>query len=31
MSGVVDKKVYGREDGKFFDIIVREYGVERVR
>lgn len=31
LSGVVDKKVYGREDGKFFDIIVREYGVERVR
>lgn len=31
LSGAVDKKAYGREDGKLLDIIVREYGVERAR
>ena len=31
MSGAIDKKAYGREDGKILDIIVREYGVERAR
>ncbi len=31
LSGVVDKKAYGREDGKLLDLIVREYGVERAR
>jgi len=31
LSGAIDKKAYGREDGKLLDIIVREYGVERAR
>ncbi len=31
LSGVIDKKAYGREDGKLLDIIVREYGVEKAR
>ncbi len=31
LSGAIDKKAYGREDGKILDIIVREYGVERAR
>ncbi|MEO2151203.1 MAG: DNA-directed RNA polymerase subunit A', partial [Thermococcus sp.] len=31
LSGAIDKKAYGREDGKLLDLIVREYGVERAR
>ncbi|WP_297488141.1 DNA-directed RNA polymerase subunit A', partial [Thermococcus sp.] len=31
LSGAIDKKAYGREDGKLLDIIVREYGAERAR
>ena len=31
LSGAIDKKAYGREDGKILDLIVREYGVERAR
>ncbi|MFA4645874.1 DNA-directed RNA polymerase subunit A' [Pyrococcus kukulkanii] len=31
LSGAIDKKAYGREDGIILDIIVREYGVERAR
>ncbi|ASJ10100.1 DNA-directed RNA polymerase subunit A' [Thermococcus sp. P6] len=31
LSGAIDKKAYGREDGKILDIIAREYGVERAR
>ncbi|WP_010477045.1 DNA-directed RNA polymerase subunit A' [Thermococcus zilligii] len=31
LSGAIDKTVYGREDGKLLDVIVREYGVERAR
>lgn len=31
LSGAIDKKAYGREDGELLDIIVREYGVERAR
>jgi len=31
LSGAIDKKAYGREDGIILDLIVREYGVERAR
>jgi len=31
LSGAIDKKAYGREDGKLLDIIIREYGTERAR
>ncbi|ANF22996.1 DNA-directed RNA polymerase subunit A' [Thermococcus piezophilus] len=31
LSGAIDKKAYGREDGRILDIIVREYGVDRAR
>ncbi|RLF78729.1 DNA-directed RNA polymerase subunit A' [Palaeococcus sp. (in: euryarchaeotes)] len=29
LSGVIDKKAYGREDGRLLDLIVKEYGTER--
>ncbi len=31
LSGAIDKKAYGREDGRILDLIVREYGAERAR
>ncbi|AFK23011.1 DNA-directed RNA polymerase subunit A' [Pyrococcus sp. ST04] len=31
LSGAIDKKAYGREDGIILDLIVREYGIERAR
>ncbi len=31
LSGAIDKKAYGREDGRILDIIVREYGADKGR
>ncbi len=31
LSGAIDKKAYGREDGRILDLIVKEYGAERAR